>query len=102
MDPVDDVRERCEINHWEPPVYDIEEEMWVAEDPVTECMGFGRIEAEALGNLLAVVEEYEAADGAETPYVKLSGETVRRTWDRRYRSDDGGGVLGKLRDELGL
>ena len=101
MDSVDDVRERCEITHWEPPVYDIEEEMWVAEDPITECMGFGRIEAEALGNLLAVVEEYETDGETGTPYVKLSGDTVRRTWDRRYR-EDGDGLLGRLRDELGL
>lgn len=54
-----------------------EEPMWIAEDPVTECAGAGRVEAEAVGNLVAVVTEYEtrADDG---PLLKTPGPVVVR------------------------
>lgn len=52
--------------------------MWVAEDPVTDCAGTGEIEAEAVGNLLAVVAEYEAR-GSEQPLLKTPGLVVDRS-----------------------
>lgn len=51
--------------------------MWIAEDPVTECAGAGDVEAEAMGNLLAVVAEYEATDGDE-PLLKAPGPVITR------------------------
>lgn len=93
MDDSERVRERAGVTHYEPPVYGLEEAMWVAEDAETDCVGVGRVEAEAVGNLLAVV----AAHGAEpTGHVKLPGRAVERTW----ADDDGDGVLERLRDWL--
>jgi hypothetical protein len=51
--------------------------MWIAEDPVTDCAGAGDIEAEAVGNLLAAVAEYEANDD-EQPLLKTPGPVVDR------------------------
>lgn len=50
--------------------------MWIAEDPVTECAGAGRVEAEAIGNLVAVVDEFESA--GEEPLLKTPGPVVVR------------------------
>jgi hypothetical protein len=76
--PGDSVRERASVARYEPPVYDLDEPMWVAEDDETNCVGVGRVEAEAVGNLLAVVD----AHGHEpTGWVKLPGQTVERTWE---------------------
>jgi len=54
------------------------DQMWIAEDPVTDCAGAGEIEAEAVGNLLAAVAEYEASDG-EQPLLKTPGPVVDRS-----------------------
>jgi hypothetical protein len=54
-----------------------DEPMWIAEDPVTECAGAGRVEAEAVGNLVAVVAEYELRDEDE-PLLKTPGPVVTR------------------------
>lgn len=71
------VRARARVDRYEPPVYGLEEPMWVAEDDETSCVGVGRVEAEAVGNLLAVVATHgEESDG----YVKLPGTAVERTW----------------------
>jgi hypothetical protein len=51
--------------------------MWIAEDPVTDCAGAGGIEAEAVGNLLAAVAEYESR-GGEQPLLKTPGPVVDR------------------------
>lgn len=51
--------------------------LWIAEDPVTECAGAGTVEAEAVGNLVAVVAEYEARD-EEEPLLKAPGQVVVR------------------------
>jgi hypothetical protein len=53
------------------------EPMWIAEDPVTECAGAGRVEAEAVGNLLAVVAEYETR-AEDEPLLKTPGPVVTR------------------------
>ncbi|QLG61765.1 hypothetical protein [Halorarum salinum] len=59
-------------------MYDLEEPLWTAEDPVTECIGFGYVEEEAFGNLVSAVTRYENGPG-ERGYRKLPGEVVRRT-----------------------
>lgn len=74
----DDVRDRAWIEHRRPPVDDLDEPMWIAEDPVTECAGVGRVEAEAVGNLVAVVIEYERRGESDPPLLKLPGSVVKR------------------------
>lgn len=74
----DDVRDRAWVEHREPPMDDLDESMWIAEDPVTECAGVGRVEAEAIGNLIAVVIEYEHRDESDPPLLKLPGSVVVR------------------------
>ena len=51
--------------------------LWIAEDPVTECAGAGAVEAEAMGNLVAVVAEYEAGE-SEDPMLKTPGPVAPR------------------------
>ncbi|PSQ28984.1 hypothetical protein BRD03_01510 [Halobacteriales archaeon QS_9_68_17] len=85
----DAVRERATVTHLEPPLLDIEEEMWSAEDPETNCVGYGRVEAEAVGNLVAVVAEHAGESGVG--HVKLPGEVVERTWQ-----EDPDGVVSTL------
>lgn len=74
----DDVRDRAWVEHRRPPVDDLNEPMWIAEDPVTECAGVGRVEAEAMGNLIAVVIEYERRGASGPPLLKLPGSVVVR------------------------
>jgi len=85
------VRERAQVTHVEPPVYGLDEALWSAEDPETDCVGYGRVEAEAVGNLIAVVVER----GGDSPvgHVKLPGEVVERRWER-----DADGLLSRLGD----
>jgi len=80
----DSVRDRAVVTHAEPPLYDLDEPLWSAEDPETNCVGYGRVEAEAVGNLIAVVTD--RADASDAGYVKLPGKVVERTWQE---SDDG-------------
>lgn len=76
-DPAD-VRDRAWVEHRRPPVDALDEPMWIAEDPITECSGVGRVEAEAIGNLVAVVIEYERRDASGPPLLKLPGSVVKR------------------------
>lgn len=91
MDEADRVRERARVEQYEPPVFGLEEPMWVAEDDGTGCVGVGRVRAEAIGNLLAVVESY---GHHERGHVKLPGTVVERTWDDRD------GLLERLLDRF--
>lgn len=91
----DVVAERATVAHLEPPVYGLDEPMWTAEDDETDCVGVGRVEAEAVGNLVSVVVAYDRDPG--TSYVKLPGQVVERTWANEAES---GGVLDALRDFL--
>ncbi|WP_135822599.1 hypothetical protein [Halostella litorea] len=92
VDP-DALRARAQVTHVEPPVYGLDEALWSAEDPETDCVGYGRVEAEAVGNLVAVVVE-RGGDSA-VGHVKLPGEVVERTWEREEN-----GVLSRLGDLL--
>ena len=74
---MDELRKRATTTHLKPPVYDVEEPLWTADDPVTGCVGVGYVEEEAFGNLVSVVSRYETEAG-ETSYRKLPGRTVRR------------------------
>jgi hypothetical protein len=71
------VRERATVSHYEPPVFGLEEPMWVAEDDENDCVGVGRVEAEAVGNLVAVVGAHGHDHGG---HVKLPGRVIERTW----------------------
>jgi hypothetical protein len=88
----DAIRSRADLAHYEPPVHGLDEPRYVATDPETDCVGIGAVEAEAVGNLIAVVIEYERAGGTGTPYVKAPGRVVEMTWS------DGasGGLLDRL------
>lgn len=85
------IRERAVVEQYEPPVYGLDEPMWVAEDDETGCVGMGRVRAEAVGNLVAVVESHGDTEGS---HVKVPGSVVERTW-----ADDDG-PLSWLRDRL--
>lgn len=74
----DEIRDRAWVEHRRPPVDDLDEPMWIAEDPMTDCAGVGRVEAEAIGNLVAVVTEYEHRDESDPPLLKLPGSVVAR------------------------
>jgi len=82
------VRQRAQVSHYEPPVYGLDEPMWVAEDDETGCAGVGRVEAEAVGNLVAAVDSHGEQEGA---YVKLPGRVVERRWDDGRGDDASGG-----------
>lgn len=73
----DAIRERATVEH-RPPLHDLEADpMWIAEDPETGCAGVGDVEAEAVGNLVAVVVAYEAGDD-DTPKLKVPGQVLDR------------------------
>lgn len=55
---------------------DPDEPMGIVEGPVTECAGVGWVEAEAIGNLVAVVVEYERRSESSPPLLNLSGSTI--------------------------
>lgn len=74
----DTIEDRAWVEHRRPPIADVDEELWFAEDPETECAGVGSVEAEAVGNLVAVVTEYEAETDPGLPRMKLPGDTIAR------------------------
>ena len=90
-----EVRERAWVEHRRPPIDPIEEPLWVAEDPTTDCIGVGSVEAEAVGNLVSVVEEFEAAEGRRRPLMKVPGRSVARPG---AGGGAGSSVLDRLRD----
>lgn len=93
-DPAD-IEARAWVEHRRPPIADIDEELWFAEDPETECAGVGAVEVEAVGNLVAVVVEYETDPDPGHPRMKLPGDTIARPSKRP--SSPSKGVLERLR-----
>lgn len=91
----DAIEDRAWVEHRRPPIADIEEELWFAEDPETECAGVGAVEAEAVGNLVAVVVEYEADPDPGPPRMKLPGDTIARP--SKGAGGPGEAVLDRLR-----
>lgn len=83
----DAIRERARVTQYEPPAFGIEEALWIAEDPETGLQGAGRVRAEAVGNLVALVHERGGEPGE---YIRLPGDTVERTWA------SGDGLLDRL------
>ncbi|MFB6161591.1 MAG: hypothetical protein ABEJ61_10525 [Haloferacaceae archaeon] len=82
MTDLDAVRERAWVEERRPAVTDADRPMWVAEDPTTDCVGVGRVEAEAVGNLLAVVSEFDDDPASARPLMKLPGRVVTRpSWE---------------------
>lgn len=76
-DPTE-IRERSWVEYRQPTTAPVEEEMWVAEDPETQCLGVGTVEDEAVGNLVAVVVEWEGDADATEPLMKAPGRVVPR------------------------
>ena len=93
-DPAD-IEARAWVEHRQPPIADIDDELWFAEDPETDCAGVGRVEAEAVGNLVAAVVAYESATDPGPPQMKLPGDTIARPSKRARGPSEG--VLGRLR-----
>lgn len=88
------LRDRAVVDRLEPPVHDLDEPMWTARDRETGCLGIGRVEAEAYGNLAAAVHRYEE-EGSSTGYTKYPGVLRRRPAGGPGR-DAGSGLLGWL------
>lgn len=102
----DAVRDCADVYRVEPPAFGLSEALWVAEDPRTGFRGVGRVEAEAVGNLLALLDERDP-DPAGPGYVRLPGRTVQRRWTDDRTDDppadrDGSrtGLLGGLVDRV--
>lgn len=93
MVDAEEIRERATVDRYEPPVFGLEEPMWIAEDEQTDCVGVGRLRAEAEGNLVALVESHGHREGG---YIKLPGMVHRRTW----QDESGDGLLERVRDLL--
>ena len=89
------LRDRAEIDRLEPPVHDLDEPMWTARDGATGCLGIGRVEAEAYGNLAAAVHHFEEEEGSSTGYTKYPGVLRRRPVSGPER-EGGSGLLGWL------
>lgn len=89
-----EVRERAWVEHRRPPIDPIDEPLWVAEDPETDCLGVGSVEAEAIGNLVSAVAEFEAAEGRRRPLMKAPGRAIARP---PSETDAGPSVLDRLR-----
>ncbi len=88
----DEIRERARLTRHEPSFDPVDETLWVAEDPVTDCAGLGRVESEAMGNLVAVVAQFERRESAE-PLQKLPGRVLER---RQARPGDSPSLLDRL------
>ena len=91
-----ELRERAWVERREPPIDPVEEPLWVAEDPETDCIGVGSVEAEAVGNLVSVVAEFETR-ARRRPLMKVPGRTVARPG---VTGDAGGSLLDRFRDAL--
>ena len=89
-----EVRERAWVEHRRPQIDPVDEPLWVAEDPATDCVGVGSVEAEAVGNLVSAVAEFEAAGASGRPLVKAPGRAVARP---SSEGDAGSSALDRLR-----
>lgn len=89
----DAVRQRATVEHYEPPVRGIEEPLWIATDEETGCSGVGKIEAEAIGNLLSLVATHETAAVDDAEYMKFPGDVREKTW-----TGESEGLVGRLLD----
>jgi hypothetical protein len=74
------ITERATVEQYEPPVFGIERDMWVAEDAETGCTGIGRVEQEALGNLVSLILTHESAAMDDGEYLKLPGQVREKRW----------------------
>lgn len=74
------IRDRASVEQYEPPVLGLDREMWVARDEETGCTGIGRVEDEAIGNLVSLVLTHETAAYVEEEYVKLPGQVMQKRW----------------------
>jgi hypothetical protein len=91
----DAIRDRLQVMHIDETVSVSEGTMWYAEDPKTGCIGLGDVEAEAVGNAISVIVEYQRDTVSGQPYVKTPGRVVQKSW-----TDDQAGVFERIRELL--
>lgn len=91
----DAIRDRLQVVHLDEALSLGEDAVVYAEDPETGCIGLGEVEAEAVGNAVAVVARYEREEGGGAPYVKAPGLVVEKSW-----GGDRSGLLDAVRDRL--
>lgn len=89
----DAIRNRLQVVHLDDALSLGDGASIYAEDPRTGCMGLGEVEAEAVGNAISVVVQYEEDGGSGGPYVKAPGRVVEKTWE-----NDQSGVFESLRN----
>ncbi|WP_181684685.1 hypothetical protein [Halorhabdus salina] len=81
----DAIRQRAWIEYREPETARVEDPVWVAEDSESGCLAIGDVRIEAVGNLVATVEEYERSD-TDTPLLKARGQSMPRRLGRENRT----------------
>jgi hypothetical protein len=91
----DEIRDRLQVVQLDGTLSVSDRELTYAEDPETGCIGLGEVEAEALGNAVSVVVQYERDGRDGRPYVKAPGQVVRKTW-----GDGGTGAFEAVRELL--
>lgn len=79
VDP-DAIRDRLQVMHIDEAISVSESAVWHAEDPQTGCIGLGAVEAEAVGNAISAVSQYEHDAPSGPPYVKTPGRVVQKSW----------------------
>lgn len=91
----DAIRDRLKVMHLDETISVSEAAMWYAEDQQTGCIGLGAVEAEAVGNAISAVSQYERDAPSGPPYVKTPGRVVQKSW-----ADDQASVLDRVRERL--
>lgn len=91
----DAIRDRLQVMHIDDTISLSEGAVWHAEDPQTGCIGLGAVEAEAVGNAISVVSQYERDAPSGPPYVKTPGRVVQKSW-----AADRTSVLDRVRERL--
>ncbi|WP_158853563.1 hypothetical protein [Halorhabdus sp. CUG00001] len=79
------IRQRAWIEYREPETTRVDHPVWVAEDQQSGCLAIGDVRIEAVGNLVAAVDEYERS-GTDTPLLKARGQSIPRRLGRENRT----------------
>lgn len=84
----DEIAARADTRVWEPPVTNAT--VWSAEDADTGCIGVGRVEEAARGNLVYAVRAYYEDDYSTVQYLSAGARhTVKMGW----RADEPSGSM---------
>lgn len=91
----DEIRDRLQVVTLDDQISLGDGAILYVEDPHTGCVGLGEVEAEAVGNAISVVIQYESDNSSDTPYVKAPGRVIKKSW-----ADDQTGMLDTVRELL--